>query len=311
MATSPRNATLLGLVAILFWSTSVGIVRSTIEALGPVGAPAVLYSVSALLLWPKRVPLSALPRGYLAIGTGLFVAYQLCFVLALGLARSRAEAIEVSMANYLWPSLTVVFAAMAARQRLNAPMLLGLAVATAGVVAASSPPEGLSLARFFDNAAANPQSYGLALGAAVVWALYSTLTRQLAQGKSGLWFFVTASAVAFWLLYAAQAAPPPMQWSPRVLGLVAVSALSVTLAYAFWNAGVLRGHIQLLGLAANATPLLSALFASLLLGAPLSAMFWTGAALVALGSLIAGYGANQAQRAGQKARGRWSEDIGR
>lgn len=63
----------------------------------------------------------------------------------------------------------------------------------------------------------------------------------------------------------------------------------MTLAYTLWNLGVLHGNIHALGLAANGTPLMSALFASLLLSTPLSATFWTGAALVALGSLAAGW----------------------
>lgn len=103
-----------------------------------------LFTLSALFLLPRRTSLRELPTLYLWVGALLFVAYEVCFVLALGLARSRNEAIEVGMVNYLWPSLTVLMSAMAGRQRLNALMLGGLALALAGVVGASSPPEGLS-----------------------------------------------------------------------------------------------------------------------------------------------------------------------
>src|ERR1043165_4954961 len=57
LSRSTQGATLLGLIAILFWSTSVGVTRSTIEFLGRTGAPAVMFTVSALLLLPTRTSL--------------------------------------------------------------------------------------------------------------------------------------------------------------------------------------------------------------------------------------------------------------
>ena len=54
LSRSTQGATLLGLIAILFWSTSVGVTRSTIEFLGRTGAPAVMFTLSALLLLPTR-----------------------------------------------------------------------------------------------------------------------------------------------------------------------------------------------------------------------------------------------------------------
>ncbi|ANH68964.1 aromatic amino acid DMT transporter YddG [Mitsuaria sp. 7] len=290
-----KGATLLGLVAILFWSTSVGVTRSTIEFLGRTGAPAVLFTVSALLLLPTRTSLRELPRRYLWLGAALFVGYELCFVLALGFARTRHEAIEVGMVNYLWPSLTVLCSAIADRKRLNALMLAGLGLAFIGVITASSPAEGLSLSRFFHNAASNPLSYGLAFIGAIVWALYSTCTKHMAQGKNALWFFMALSAVGFWIVHAFNAERATMNWSTHVVIQVALASAAVTLAYLLWNIGVLRGNIHVLGLAANGTPLMSALFASVLLSAPLPIIFWAGAALVAVGSLIAGVGLRSAR----------------
>jgi drug/metabolite transporter (DMT)-like permease len=40
----------------------------------------------------------------------LFVSYEICLALSLGYAATRSQAIEVGMVNYLWPSLTIVFA---------------------------------------------------------------------------------------------------------------------------------------------------------------------------------------------------------
>ncbi len=293
MTPAPSSATALGLLAILFWSTSVGVTRNITELLGPTGAPAVLFTVSALLLLPRRSPLRDVPRTYLWLGGSLFVAYQLCFVLALAWARNRQEAIEVGMVNYLWPSLTVLGSTLANRQRPGALMLLGLALAFAGIVATGSPPEGLSLSRFFHNAAANPVSYGLALVAAGVWALYSVCTRHLARGHSPLWLFVALCAAVFWLLWALQTDAPALRLSTDGVLLIALASAALALAYGFWNHGLLHGNVALLGLAANGTPVLAALFASALLQTPLPLSFWLGAALVVLSSALAAYGARR------------------
>lgn len=44
------------------------------------------------------------------MGSGLFVAYEVCLSLALGFASSRNQAIELGVVNYLWPCLTVLLA---------------------------------------------------------------------------------------------------------------------------------------------------------------------------------------------------------
>ena len=59
-ASSPeiRRATLIGLVAVLCWSSTVGLMRSVAEALGALGGAAVFYSVSAafvlLVIGPSK-----------------------------------------------------------------------------------------------------------------------------------------------------------------------------------------------------------------------------------------------------------------
>lgn len=282
----------MGLGAILLWSTSVGTMRGITEHLGATGGAAVLYTLSALLLCAvtQRTPLKAFAPAYLLLGSLLFVGYQLCFALAVGLARSRSEAIEVGMVNYLWPSLTVVCSALALRRPVGGLMVAGLALAFAGVVVACMPEQGFTLAGFAAHAMGNPISYGLALAAAVAWALYCTATNRLAKGCNGVWLFMALSAVAFWVLHLLKPGASAMHWSMPALGQVLLAGSAVGAAYALWNVALLRGNVGTLGLAANATPLLSALFASLWLSTDLPWSFWVGAALVVVGSALAGRG---------------------
>lgn len=74
---SRTRATLFGLLAIVLWSSVVGLIRSVSEGLGPVGGAAMIYSVSAaFLLVALGVPKwRSFPRPYLIVGSLLFVSY--------------------------------------------------------------------------------------------------------------------------------------------------------------------------------------------------------------------------------------------
>jgi len=45
-----RKATLIGLVAVVLWSSIVGLIRGVSESLGAVGGAAMMYSVASVLL---------------------------------------------------------------------------------------------------------------------------------------------------------------------------------------------------------------------------------------------------------------------
>lgn len=82
---------------------------------------AAIYSLSGLLLiftvgFPR---IRQIPKGYLLAGSLLFVSYEICLALSLGYAATRHQAIEVGMVNYLWPSLTILFAILFNGQKTN------------------------------------------------------------------------------------------------------------------------------------------------------------------------------------------------
>ncbi len=113
----------------------VGLIRGVSEGLGPVGGAAAIYSLSGLLLiftvgFPR---IRQIPKGYLLAGSLLFVSYEICLALSLGYAATRHQAIEVGMVNYLWPSLTILFAILFNGQKTNWLIVPGLLLALVGV----------------------------------------------------------------------------------------------------------------------------------------------------------------------------------
>ena len=68
---SRNAATLCGLMAIVLWSTIVGLIRGVSEHFGAVGGAALIYTVGAILLalLLGRPRLRGFPRAYLLLGS--------------------------------------------------------------------------------------------------------------------------------------------------------------------------------------------------------------------------------------------------
>ncbi|WP_253377011.1 aromatic amino acid DMT transporter YddG [unidentified bacterial endosymbiont] len=285
-----KKATLIGLAAILLWSTMVGLIRGVSEGLGPVGGAAMIYTVSGLLClltvgFPNIRHFS--PR-YLISGSVLFVSYEMCLALSLGYAATRSQAIEVGMVNYLWPSLTIVFAIVFNRQKSNLWVIPGLALSLLGVCWVLGGEHGLQIAEITRNVISSPLSYSLALAGAFIWAAYCTVTRKFANGQNGITLFVLLTALSLWVKYALSEQPEMVFSIPVVVKLL-MCGVALGFGYASWNIGILHGNLTVLATVSYFTPVLSAALAAVLLSSPLSFSFWQGALMVCTGSLLCWY----------------------
>ncbi|AOE99001.1 aromatic amino acid exporter [Serratia marcescens] len=284
---SRTRATLFGLLAIVLWSSVVGLIRSVSEGLGPIGGAAMIYSVSAaFLLVALGVPKwRSFPRPYLIVGSLLFVSYEICLSLSLGYANTRLQAIEVGMINYLWPCFTVLMALVLNGQRAKWWLLPGLLLSLFGIGWIMSGEGGWSPAQMLANVRSNPLSYALAFSGAVIWALYCNLTKKIAQGSNGVVLFIVLTALALWLKYAFST-ESGMQFNVGVTVTLLCAGVAMGAGYAAWNVGILHGNMTLLATVSYFTPVLSAVFAALVLHTSLTVNFWQGVAMVILGSLI-------------------------
>ncbi|MET1114902.1 MAG: aromatic amino acid DMT transporter YddG [Comamonas sp.] len=284
---SRKNATLSGLVAIILWSSIIGLIRGVSEALGATGGAAMVYTVATALLlatagWPR---LREMPRAYLAWGSLLFVSYELCLALSIGYADSGQQAIEVGMVNYLWPTFTLLAAVAFNGQHANALVVPGALISIAGICQVLGGEPGLDLPGMLRNVQSNPLSYGLALAGALLWAAYCTLTARMARGKNAITLFFLLTAAALWLKYLAQGGGA-MHWDLPTGIQLALAGAAMGVGYAAWNIGILHGNVTLLAGASYFTPVLSAALAAALLRVPLSPAFWLGAGMVCAGAVL-------------------------
>ncbi|WP_316154979.1 aromatic amino acid DMT transporter YddG [Cupriavidus sp. BIC8F] len=282
-----KQATLIGLVAVLLWSSIVGLIRGVSESFGATGGAALMYSVASVLLWISVGPvrLKALPRSYRIWGSLLFVSYELCLSLSIGYANTGRQAIEVGMVNYLWPTFTMVAAILFNRQRANWLIVPGFLVAILGITSVLGGDQGLDPASMAANVRDNPLSYGLAFAGAVIWAGYCTVTARIAQGKNGVTLFFILTALALWGKYLFTGGEM-MGLSVSGVIYLALAACAMGFGYAAWNVGILHGNVTVLAGASYFIPVLSAALAAALLNAPLSFSFWKGAAMVVAGSIL-------------------------
>ncbi|KMK79059.1 aromatic amino acid exporter [Pectobacterium atrosepticum ICMP 1526] len=294
---TPQRATLTSLLAIILWSTSVGLIRSLTEALGPIGGAAMIYSTSTLclLVFYGLPRIKTLPRIYLFAGGALFVCYEIFLSLSIGLADSRMQAMEIGMINYLWPSLTILFSLFINQQKSRFLLWPGLVISLGGIVWIMKGESDWTPELLWNNILANPLAYSLAFSAALTWALYCNITKRYGQGKSGVSLFFFIASLVLWIQYSFSAEGPISLTLPSSLELLFMGA-SAALAYSAWNAGIQYGNLTLLATASYFTPVLSTLLAALWLNITPAISFWQGVAMVTAGSLLCWYATRSSTR---------------
>lgn len=294
-----RNATLVGLVAVLLWSAIVGLIRSVSESFGATGGAALIYTVASvfLLLTVGFPRVREFPRRYLIWGSLLFVAYELCLALSIGYAHTGRQTIEVGMVNYLWPSLTIVCAILFNKQKSGLLIIPGFILSMLGICWVLGGDQGLDPAGMLANVQDNPLSYGLALAGALIWAAYCTVTARIANGKNGVTLFFGMVSLVLWIKYFATGGGD-MDFTYRSAAHLVMAAGAMGFGYAAWNVGILHGNVTVLAGASYFIPVFSAALAAFLLNTPLSLGFWQGAAMVCGGSILCWVATRRRERRG-------------
>lgn len=287
--TEGRKATLIGMTAIVIWST-LALLTTLTRRLPPFQLLAMAFALAFLIglaLWLKSGkglgPILRLPRRVWLLGIAGLFGNHLFYFLAL----RHAPAAEANLINYLWPLLIVLFSAFLPGERLRWNQAGGAAIAFFGaalVIVGGGPfavrPEYLA-------------GYLFAALAAVIWAGYSVLSRaagHLPTETVGA-FCAATSVLALLCHLMFEDTVMPVGWEWPALLLLGLGPMGA--AFYVWDRGVKRGNIRRLGTLSYAIPLFSTL---LLIASGLAAFSWTlviaclfivgGAALAAGGSLF-------------------------
>ncbi len=286
-------ATLWGVWAIVLWSTTIACSRSVAEQLGVFTGAALVYLAAGLAgcgVLAARGQLGSVLRHaghrYLAGCGGLMVAYTVLLYVAVGFADTRAQVVTVTVANYLWPSLTLLFAVPILGWRARPLLLASGTLAGVAGVALAVGTDGLAAGADI-SWTAHATSTLPALLAAVAWGLYSNLSRRWGGPQAGnaMPVFLLASGLVLAVLRACRA--ERSVWTAGVAGeAVYLVVFPTLLAYVCWDTAARRGNLSLVAALSYLTPLLSVFVSSLYLDLPVRPQQWLAGALVVAGAVL-------------------------
>ncbi|MFW6148813.1 MAG: aromatic amino acid DMT transporter YddG [Atribacterota bacterium] len=287
--------TVLGILAILFWGSTVAFSRSLTEQLGTITAGGLVFILSALFAWVYLLFTSPnnfkkiikLPPFYLwGCGT-LFVIYMVTLYLAIGLSTNRQQVIEISIINYLWPGLTLLFSVPILQKRARLSIIPGIFLGFIGVYISMNPNHYFSFFPFFQNIQNNSLPYIFAFIAAICWALYSTLARKWAGKNEEGAVPIFLSLTGLLLLVLGLFFQEESVWSLKVgLELLYMAIFPTFLAYSFWDRAMRCGNIVLVAALSYFTPLLSVFISSIYLQITIDIRLWVASILVVTGAII-------------------------
>ncbi|PPD28826.1 MAG: EamA family transporter [Hyphomicrobium sp.] len=284
------TATGSGLVAVLLWS-SLATVTASVAAIPPFQLVAMSFALAtaAGLGWAQVTgerleELRVVPLGYWMLGLyGLF-GYHAAYFFAL----QNAPPAEANLINYLWPLLIVAFSPLLPISSGGRPLrwwhIAGAALGFSGSVALLAGKSPMP-----SEAGSHVAGYLAALAAAIIWASYSVASRLFAEVPSVA--VMGTSAATAMLALAVSLASETWVWpsgAAQWLAILFQGLGPVGLAFYLWDSAMKRGHLQFIGIASYATPLLSTLLLVVCGLVEASPLLWLAAVLVAAGAAFCG-----------------------
>ena len=265
---SKNQATLVGFLAVLMWSL-LALFTAASGNVPPFQLAAMSFAIAAAagagsrLVRPGARRRPQAPAGAWLLGVAGLFGYHFFYFTAL----KSAPPVEAGLINYLWPLLIVLLAASLPGERLGWHHVAGALLGLSGTVLIVTGGEGLAVRADY------MPGYAAALAAAVIWAVYSVMSRRFSAVPSDAvagFCLVTALLSAACHLLVEETVWPAnaVQW----LAVLGLGLGPVGTAFYVWDYGIKHGDIAVLGASAYMAPLLSTV---ILILAGYGAASWT------------------------------------
>jgi drug/metabolite transporter (DMT)-like permease len=296
---STKLPTLLGIGAIIFWSTSIAFTRSVAEKMGTLNMAFfnLVFSSTFLLLvqWFRYKKdffskIAGLSFAYLAKVGSFVVVYMILFYLAIGEASTRSTVIVIGIINYLWPGFIFLLSVPILKNKARYGILIsGVVVAFAGTTLALLEGHRISLAELASAFKGDIKPLVFAFVAAVSWAVYSNITRKF-QGEADRLampvFLLAAGLVALCIQLVKGEVPALRLTGLQLLELAYLAIFPTGLAYLFWDRAMKQGNKDLVVASSYIIPLASTFISGYYLRVPIGLGFGLAAVLVIVGAVL-------------------------
>ena len=265
---SPRSGLLWGLLGVVAFSFTVPFTRVAVDALSPLfigsgrAVVAALLAAIALAATRQRRPTGAQWGRLVIIAAGVVVGFPFFTSYALASVPATHGAVVIA----LLPAATAVMAVLRGRERppISFWVLAGLG-AVAALAFASIQGGGFGRLELADLLL-----FGAVIAAAVGYAEGALLARELGAWQTVSWALLVAAPVMVGLLVVSIANKPPsagpIEWA--AFGYLAV--VSMYLGFFAWYRGLAIGPIAQVSQVQLVQPVLSILWAAVILGEPLT-----------------------------------------
>ena len=291
------------LCTVFIWAVNFIVIKNVIGgALDPIAFTALRFALASIILLPLLRGLApaerAVSRGdgwkFAVLGLLGNTFYQLFYISALAYTLPTNAALILATP----PIFIALIGALFKLERLTWLAWLGILLSFGGitlVILGGAPAETSS-------SAPNPLLGDLlALGAAIMWALYTLLAAPVLKRHAPI--KVTAITVAIGTVPLWAIATPALlttNWSTVGLniwlGVLYCGGLAVALGYVLWNRGVQQVGAARTAVYSNLVPVLVALIAWAVRGDPLTIYHVFGAVLILTGITLTRMGRNKAVR---------------
>ena len=287
------NSRAIGVLAATFaaaiWGGMYVVSKQVLDVIPPMTFVVIRFCVAlpVLLIWYRLSGGQWLKRRQAA---ALALTSLVGFCLSLGAQFGGTRlglASNAALITSTTPAFIVPFAYLLLRERPTRWKLIGLALATIGVIVVVNP------ASVPDASGSSPLLGNLLLViAALTWALYSVMVKRSTNGgvsALAVTLYVTAWGIC-WNLPLAALELRGMSIGTITLAVIAgvlyVGIVSTAIAFYLWNKGFELLDANTAALCFFAQPVVGALLGALLLHESLNLGFFIGGALILAGALV-------------------------
>jgi len=291
------RATLLGLTAVLLWSTVASAFKLSLAVLDVpqlmfyAGVAAFLVLGGTLLVTGRMRLVGKASRRDWLVSLGLGLLVPLTYYVVLFHAYDRLPAQVAQPLNYTWAIVLAMLSIPLLKQRLAATDIVGAAVSYFGVVVIATRGSFSALEM------ESPLGVGLALASTVVWALYWLWNTRGRRDPVVTLFMNVTLALPFLLLYCVLFSSLALPGWRALGGAAYVGAVEMGLTAILWLRALrMSDNASRIGNLVFLSPFLSLLIIRALVGEQILPATIVGLVFVVAGLLVQQGGARRARR---------------